>query len=226
MRDYIYYALPTYKSFEHARAGVLAALASTRMPDKIIIVDNSGDGSGTRALHDLTTSHADVYIWPQTYNLGVARAWNLIHRQLDTDYIIIANDDVAVHPETIEALYYGAKEHNDSPIIYGNGAIANVYSLFVLRQWAFQKYGGFDEQFYPAYFEDNDMVYRLHTLEKHAPINIERATYNHVGSSTLQKYTAEEMSMHHTTFQANQAYYIRKWGGLPTQEVFTRPFNI
>lgn len=225
MNSYVYYCIPTYKSFEECRTAVHSVYKGSLVPDQVVIIDNSGDASGTLALQDLTETYKNVHIWPQAYNIGVSKAWNTFHRELGRDFIIIANDDVSVHPQTIESLVNTARQHENSPIIYSSGDSGNAYSLFLLRHWAFIKYGGFDERFSPAYFEDNDMAYRLHTLNGFVPIYAHNATYDHVGSSTIKKYTQREMEMHHNSFRANRSYYIVKWGGLPGDERYTQPFD-
>lgn len=224
MKDQIFYCLPTYKSFDYAREGVLAALKGSIVPSKIIIIDNSGDESGTAALQDLTEIE-NVFIWPQTYNLGVARSWNEFHRVLDRDFTIIANDDVAVHYGTLEAMYLEAKRQPETPIIFGNGASGNAYSLFMLRRWAFGKIGEFDERFYPAYFEDNDYAYRLKLAGYLEQVHAHDATYDHVGSSTLKRYSPSEQATHHNRFRNNREYYKTKWGGVPGEEVYLEPFG-
>lgn len=225
MRDYVFYCIPTYKSFEECKDAILALYRSTRIPDQIIVIDNSGTGEGTLALTPLANEHNNIYIWPQSYNLGVSKAWNLFHSELKRDFIIIGNDDVEVHPQTIERMVETAKAYDGSPMLYGDGHMGNAYSLFLYRHWAFQQYGGFDERFSPAYFEDNDMWYRLHVLAGHAPLFVDGATYDHAGSSTIKKYNDTEMSMHHSSFRSNEQYYLAKWGGAPHKERYLVPFN-
>jgi len=225
MKDYIYYCIPTYKSFDEARLGIIAALTGSLVPDEIVVIDNSGDGSGTVALQHLASLYPKVYMWPQSYNLGVAASWNKFHTEIKRDFIIIANDDVAVHYNTIEAMYLAAKANQDEPMVYGNGASGNAYSLFMLRKWAFDKIGPFDERFYPAYFEDNDYAYRLKLAGYTGQFHAHDATYDHVGSSTLKKYSEHEMTAHHHRFRNNREYYITKWGGVPGEEKYTTPFG-
>lgn len=224
-RQFIYYGIPTYKSLEECKNSVEALFSGTVVPDQIIIVDNSGTGASAIYLQELVSKYQNIYIWPQTHNIGVSKAWNLLHTQLNADYLIIANDDVSVHTHTIERMITAANDNPHIPMLYGDGSSGNAYSLFLYRKWAFRKYGGFDEAFSPAYFEDNDMWYRLHVLAQEPYLFVPGATYDHVVSSTLQKYTQVEREAHNQSFQANQAYYLRKWGGMPHQEVYKTAFN-
>lgn len=225
MNKKVYYCLPTYKSFDYAYEGVLAAMRSTLPPDQIVIIDNSGDGSGTAYLQPLAEKFNSVYIWPQTYNLGVARAWNLFHTTLPDDYILIANDDIQVEPHTIERIITTAEQNPDKILFSGDGHSGNAFSLFLLTKRGFNTIGAFDERFYPAYFEDNDYVRRM-LLKGYSIVSVAGATYFHVVSSTLKKYTSQEMDAHHNAFRSNMAYYLQKWGGMPTEEQYETAFNI
>src|SRR5215216_254441 len=156
MDDKVFYCIPTYKSFDLAYDGVLAALRGTLVPEQIIVIDNSGDGSGTLYLTPLTKKFSNVYIWPQQRNLGVAGSWNMFHDQLQKDYIVIANDDVKIQPYTLEHLVTASKERNDQVLFSGANDSGNAFSLFLLKAQGYKKIGPFDTRFYPAYFEDND----------------------------------------------------------------------
>lgn len=220
----LYYCIPTYKSFDECKQAVNTVMAGSLIPDQITIIDNSGNGAGTRALQELLIDPR-IIIWPQTRNLGVAVSWNMFHTIIGRDYIIIANDDVMPHYHTVNEMFLAAKEHDDLPIIYGSGDSGNAYSLFLLRKWGFDKIGSFDERFYPAYFEDNDYAYRVHVLAGYPSYSAPNATYDHVGSSTMKKYTPAEMDAHHHAFRANALYYSSKWGDEPGRERYTTPFD-
>lgn len=224
MNKKLYYCLPTYKSFDLAYESVLAALRGTLVPDQIIIIDNSGNGSGTEYLKPLTEKFSNVFIWPQTYNLGVARSWNTFHRNIADDYIVIANDDIQVHPYTLEKIVDAAIANPTQIFFCGDGNYGNAYSLFLLTKYGFEAIGDFDEHYYPAYFEDRDHHYRM-TLKGYKLNFITGAGYDHVGSSTIKRYTPQEMEVHHNSFRANAAYYIQKWGGNPHEELFETEFN-
>lgn len=224
MQDKIYYVMPTYKSYDLAFNGIMAAMRGTVVPTSIIVIDNSGDGSGTRYLEPLVKKYNNVYIWPQTYNIGVSASWNLAFNQLKSDYIINANDDVEVAPHTIEYLISAAKSNPKNIFFSGDGNSGNAFSLFLLTYAGYELIGEFDTKFYPAYFEDNDYAYRM-KLKGHRILPITGATYFHVGSSTIKRYTPQEWDMHHNAHRANEAYYVAKWGGMPTVEEFTTAFN-
>lgn len=220
----LFYCIPTYKSIPECVLAVESVYAGSRVPDSIVIIDNSGSAASAIALKPFIDCYKNIHIWPQVKNIGVAPSWNLFLYTLATDYVLIANDDVTVHYDTI-ARMEAAAESQATAILYGDGSAGNAYSFFIYKQYAFQKYGGFDESFYPAYFEDNDMWYRLHTLNGYTPYFVPGATYTHAVSSTIAKYTQQEKDMHHVYFEKNAQYYMKKWGGAPTHETYRIPFN-
>jgi len=78
------------------------------------------------------------------------------------------------------------------------------------------KPGLFDEKFYPAYFEDNDYHYRLR-LAGLAAYKTNRAAFYHFGSLTKNN-NPEIQRQISETYLINEAYYARKWNGLPGHE--------
>lgn len=225
MRKKVVYCIPTYKSFDHAYDGILAALRGTVTPDQITVIDNSGDGSGTQYLMPLTEKFSNVYILPQPYNQGVAKSWNMFHDLYPDDYVLIANDDVAVEAYTIERMIQAAEQDTRNIFFSGDGSSGNAFSFFLLKKAGYQLIGRFDEGFHPAYFEDNDYARRMLLMGYHI-IPVSGATYLHVVSSTMKRYTQIEMEQHHRAFRACQSRYIAKWGGLPSQEQFYTEFNV
>ena len=218
----VYYCCTTYKSFDLAYDSVLAALRSTLVPDQIIILDNSG-GQCTPHLQPLTEKFSNVFIWPQSKN-NLSHAWNTTFQNIAEDYIINANDDIQVEPYTIERMVYAAETNPKQILFAGDGTSGNAFSLFLLTQKGYNTIGKFDERFDPAYFEDNDYA-RRSLIKGYSIQSVIGATYQHVGSSTLKKYTPQEMDIHHNAFRANAAYYIQKWGGKPHEEIYETAFN-
>lgn len=223
MTNKVYYCLPTYKSFDLAENSVLAAMRSTLPPDQIIIADNTGTGEAAKYLHPLVEKYPHVYVVPMPCN-NVSAAWNMFLTTTANDHVIIANDDIEVEPYTIERLVNASIQHPQEILFAGDGSSGNVFSLFLLTQHGFNTIGLFDTNFDPAYLEDNDYTRRM-LLKGFRAITVQGATYFHVGSSTIKRNTVQEMDAHHSAFRANQAYYIRKWGGLPVQEIYETAFN-
>lgn len=219
----IHYCIPTYRSFDHCINAVLAAMQSSLLPDKYIIIDNSGDGSGTRHLQLLVEQYNNITIWPQTHNLGVAVSFNVFMQELQ-DHIIIANDDVFVHKDTVKTLIEAAENNPRDIFFAGSGHSGNAFSLFLLKKKGFCEIGPFDKKFYPGYYEDNDYAYRMR-LRGYSIVTVDAATYDHIGSSTIKTYDTQMMRQHHYDFTKNAQYYRSKWGGMPGEEKYTEEFG-
>ena len=99
----------------------------------------------------------------------------------------------------------------------------NGYSSMVFTPELLYEVGYMDENFFPAYYEDNDHRYRM----KQAGIEWEYLPlkYQHTVSATIKRdpaiYARNQM-----TFKENGRYYVEKWGGLPGQEKYTTPFDM
>jgi hypothetical protein len=136
--------------------------------------------------------------------------------------VLISNDDVTMHYDTVRTFWDAYQAYPEASLFHGSGH--NGYSLFTTRKTAWKTVGGFDEKFYPAYYEDNDYSRTL-VSRGHLFHCLDTLTYDHVGSATIATYSAEETKQHHRQQEANKNYYIAKWGGLPHKEVFRYPFN-
>lgn len=220
----ITYCIPTYNRQDLLVTAINAAISGTIAPDKFIIVDNSALGKARNSIFGTEFQKSvTIDIIEAEENLGCSITWNMFMRD-NEDYIIIANDDVAVHKDTILSLVSAATNNPDKPMFTGSGHSGNSFSLFLLRKWAWELLGEFDEQFKPAYFEDNDWHYRLKLLGLDF-ISLNEATFDHVGSGTLRALTGRQLEVHHKKFARNQDYYKAKWGDIPGKEIFTIPFN-
>jgi GT2 family glycosyltransferase len=90
---------------------------------------------------------------------------------------------------------------------------------------AIEKIGYFDsDNFFPAYYEDNDYLYRV-KLSEYEFYLYGGLKVHHEGSKTQFWNGEEQRVVSHDAFRANQQRYIQKWGGLPGSETFVLPFN-
>ena len=85
------------------------------------------------------------------YNIGVAASWNLcgaIYRPSD---LIISNDDAVLEPGECARLL-----EQTAPMVTSGG-----FWRFLIREEAWERVGRFDENIWPAYFEDTDWRLRI-----------------------------------------------------------------
>jgi GT2 family glycosyltransferase len=173
------------------------------------------------------------------YNHGVANAWNKgIQRakEMGLGLTLVSNDDVVFEPGAIKTLVDEMDEEKvlDPADIVSpfNLRLAEVtitdvdFACFLVKTDFLDRFGLFDENFTPAYFEDNDMHYRVKLLGGKG-YTVEEAEYFHVGSVTQfkGKRDGRDRVVTHRMFEANRGYYVKKWGGWPGKEKWSRPYN-
>lgn len=178
----------------------------------------------------------------------LARAWNYAADKLlveeGYDALLLCNDDIVMpeglgdrlaralleeqfedpghgDKEWLAVSAYNTKDRPDEGPRWDQGAID--YSCFCIGQKYWEVVGRFDENFIPAYFEDNDSHRRIRLAGYEAGC---RAPYFHYGSETvLRDPERMQLIQHAGAFEANRRYYIAKHGGEPGRETFTHPFN-
>jgi len=122
-----------------------------------------------------------------------------------------------------EALLVSPNQNGEKGVVnlIENGA--DFFCFAVKPKLLVEAVGWFDENIYPAYFEDNDMHYRMKLAGVVSYIDT-RIVVNHFGSAT-QNADPDSPNVTASRFQAIKAYYIRKWGGEVGKEIFNRPWD-
>lgn len=166
-------------------------------------------------------------------NRGVAASWNEgIRRGANLDVLIICNDDVAFWPGTIDKLVEGLQDHElVSVVATDTGQTGYLedekpdFCCFAIGPKFTDTFGWFDENFKPAYFEDNDMYYRLKLAGAYTALRLD-ARVDHGGSVTqFSAKNDEGRVVSHHQFRLNREYYTAKWGGVPGEEKHDTPFG-
>lgn len=189
---------------------------------KVTIIDNGRqllESPWVRSLNSLPLAIA--YIIPSS-NMGVAASWNCLLRLLGP--CIISNDDALFSLLDAQSFLDAAQTAPDT-IVFNTAAPCNAWSVFFVnkaKQWL--DMGGFDEAFFPAYFEDNDAYWRLELAGLPCKL-VNLQDWQHDQSSTLKGGDAEYVRSHRASFARNANYYQQKWGGAPGNEQFKLPFN-
>jgi GT2 family glycosyltransferase len=101
------------------------------------------------------------------------------------------------------------------------------FNFFCLHKRFIEKVGWFDENFYPAYFEDNDFVYRCNLAEMppgHTTPEM-TAKAEHKGSQTIKSDPQYAQGNNNTFGSWNATHYRMKWGGRPGAETFRTPYG-
>lgn len=213
-----YVGIPTLNRHDLLHDCIESILRGSALPRTIFVVDNS-DGPATSG-HQLWGGHPSkrVRVIRSPTNLGVARSWNLLHKLCQPAPLVIINDDIEVGSNLFEKML----AVNES---FVSGNRHQAFCAFLLRNEAWRRVGEFDENFYPAYHEDNDYARRLFLagLSIHSP---DSDGYRDNGpSATIAKFSPAESAVFYNSFEAGKRYYISKWGGLPQSERFDVPFD-
>lgn len=178
----------------------------------IYIIDN-----GKQGLADKLKSFKNVHLIEEENNLGVAASWNKLCKEFifkNNKYALILNDDIYLGYN--ESLVNDVIKKNKSGFVQAH----TTWAAFIISKPIFEKVGDFDENLYPAYFEDNDYLHRM----KLANIMVEKSmklvplVMRH--SSSINKDPKLNKD-----FIKNKNYFIDKWGGEPNREKFKKPFN-
>lgn len=158
----------------------------------------------------------NVKILRQEQNIGVASSWNILCKKIyeTKDFALILNDDI-----------YLGKNEQDIFLLIENMQVALYTSpvdwcAFFLPKSTYATVGEFDEGFFPAYFEDNDYEYRIYMN------GLQIAKIPFLMPSVFRR--SQTLHLDPTIkegFAKTRERYIAKWGGEPTFETYTNPFN-
>lgn len=196
-----------------------------------------------------------IYVEPQyRAQVPLAQAWNRGSLRAFTegcDYALVCNDDIMFAPECIDALveqYELLRQFGVIMVTPNNilGEMSDPYAIldyklpedfkadfsdhpnfscFLVSPEYFELVGAFDENFVPAWYEDNDS-HRRAKLAGLREITTTAAPSVHIGG------VSTHMMPDNPGSGASQVYYIKKWGGIPEshpmdvqKEHFTTPYN-
>lgn len=168
----------------------------------LLIIDNGSSYVESAIELDIPDVVEHTTYLPMPANLGVSASWNLGIKSFPHDnHWFFASNDMWFAPGGLQRL----SESRSQGLVLSD--MFPHWYTFCLGYEAVATCGLFDEGFFPAYFEDNDMALRL----KKAGIEIRKVHIpsDHDNSSTinsdhrLQAYNNE-------TFRNNQTYFQEK----------------
>lgn len=211
--------IPTLNRYDLLEKCLQHIFAGTSKPQTVYIVDN-----GRRLPQGTFADGMPINVIVPQCNLGVSASWNVLLRLAGKLPMVLVNDDVFVSENTLEELM----KPDEMCIVTGLG-----WALFRQDPGVRLEVGDYDENFFPAYYEDNDFDRRRHLANVTRVIKENDVVVGHgadlgkphTPSSTLKHMTPEErrdlQERHHRQTQ----YYIAKWGGLPGHECYKTPFE-
>jgi GT2 family glycosyltransferase len=176
----------------------------------------------------------EVTYYAYKSNRGLGRSWNdgILDAYADgAEVVIIANDDIRFSDGDLDRLAEKAAHCVDRYIItcagpherQGRVLPSHGYSCFAVNRISIDTIGCFDENFFPAYYEDLDYARRA-GLAGLAEGNCPDTAVTHEGSATIRRDPGISKQTAHT-LTLNSRYYARKWGGEPGRERHEHPFG-
>lgn len=213
--------------------------------ENFIIINNNPDLL-TRELDGLVKKSykfiEKLKVYHMPYNLGCAEGWNLIIKSfMFSPYWIICNDDVSFTPGLLEEMNIAAQDKevgmvHHKPIYLPHLKKFGTFELFLIKDWIVEKYGFFDTNFYPAYYEDIDYIFRL----MDEPIKIvnkinkklyhgDTNNYNISGKNTLKSDEKVNIRLKVAKYN-NLNYFLKKWNcsnpeHIDIEKKYKYPFN-
>lgn len=153
---------------------------------------------------------------------------NLIEAMEDTGYAMVTGNNVApIYQGRIDEFKSMAIKEEDRE--FDKRPITNWkeegpdFSCYMIKKDIVEKVGWFDENFYPAYYEDNCMHIRMLKAGLHAK-RIMRAPYYHYGSMTVRINPRLDLHSGRTV-----GVFTNKWGAMPPQCMdgggYQQPYN-
>jgi hypothetical protein len=178
-----------------------------------------------------------------SWNFGLEFCW-----RRGAEEVLVVNNDVRLAPWTYATLRMvlqeenalwvsavGVKEeqyeeycHRPNPStfqeLYAAGGLSKGgpdFSCFLISKACHQKYP-FDENF--TYYGDNDYHRHMKLGGDGDRIFSVNVPYLHYGSRTINR-SPEVAEAYRAVFREHQERYVRKWGGLPGEEKWERPYE-
>lgn len=178
-------------------------------PDIMIYILDNGNQEINHKLSE------NIIVERSSENKGVAGSWNFLMKRIfkHHEYAFILNDDI-----------YLGKNKNDIESLLENKYDFYVtefnWCSYIIPKSTFELVGGFDEIFFPAYYEDNDYHQRMKMC------NLSYFATNKLNPEIFRNsMTIEKDPSLNQEFETNKFKYIVKWGGLPGFETFKTPYN-
>ena len=206
--------------------------------ENFVIFNNNGKGEITEELNELVKMKHE-YIQKITLchlpsNIGCAGAYNMVIKCfINAPYWIITNNDVAFVPGFLGAMSDAAQD-TETGMVFGQTGEFGIgsWDLFLMKDWVVQKYGLFDDNFYPAYAEDLDYEARLSSNPiKKVFLNLpyyhgETTSYSISGSQTWRTDLNLKEKMFNSMGLNEKEYMTKKWGERWRYlDTYKSPFN-
>ncbi len=198
--------------------------SSSKDLEKIVFFD----GTKWRTIFSSILENNEILKWVNGHtttnsHIGVSGGWNKIleyaFEKNDFENVIIVGSDIEMTNNFFDELII-EYESSKADLFLCNG-----FNCFIISKKCYDLAGKFDENFFPAYFEDNDYDHRVKKTKELIYRNVgHKDKLKHFGSAVI-RLNDDCNSANGQTFTMNRNYYNKKWGGNPTEEKFEYPYN-
>jgi len=162
-------------------------------------------------LRFLLMASSDTVFHPQAID-------HLVSRILEGDVILVSPSDVRGQiPGPDQLIGLCVPIPRETPISNRDGYPTGMAAFIIEPTRFLSTIGYFDEGFSPAYYEDNDILYRIRLRGEKAIVYEPSMIYHH-GRGTSEAIGVSDWSL-------QRDYYVKKWGGPPGSEIYRNPFN-
>lgn len=201
--------------------------------EQLVVFNNNGREELEEELNYLTKikhKYIDkIKVCHLPANIGCSGAWNMIIKcYMMSPYWIITNHDLSFEPGFLKSVVEASQ---DSEVGIVNAGW-NQWEFFLIKDWVIQRYGLFDENFYPAYAEDLDYLMRL-TVEpvKQSHVGTKylhgEKDYAETGSQTWRSDLSLKEKMDNSRILNEHEYMLEKWGpDWRSLNPFKNPFDL
>ena len=175
----------------------------------ILLFNNSNRQDIISLCKELSYENEEIRLFDNRTNRGCSVCWNdaiehvFVNDQNKYAALIIVNDDTKFNNNSFVEFVDFVTKNPDQVVIKGAG-----YSVFGYTRLAYEKLGYFDENIYPAYFEDSDFSARIQKAgfsEVDFTVDI-----SHIGSSSIPSNNLRN-KFDAVYLPRTRAYYHKKW---------------
>lgn len=181
---------------------LVGMLASIDYPVGLLIIVNNDSSANFEGTHAIADCVAEYRVLNMPANLGVAGSWNLgIKVTPFAPWWFVASDDVVFEPGALEKF-----AGECAPERLTVSSEWPHWQFFGVGESVVDRVGLFDENLYPANFEDDDYQRRCEVLG----VDVYRSdvAHSHVKQGTV--HAPEWAASNARTYNANEVYFVRK----------------
>ena len=169
--------------------------------EHLLIIDNSGKYSIPSGLYG-----GKVTVLNMPSNMGVAGSWNLGIKSFPfAPYWIIASNDIKYASGQLQKL---ANYSSPDVVI----KTSQAWSSFSIGSNVIKKVGLFDENYHPAYYEDNDYETRMRRLGLSNSCQSKNVNVIAYGAATTIQTEERLFNRNIATNESNYQYWQKKFG--------------